>query len=279
MPSKPNRIDLIQQAGLGRLANVLASDQLPSIRLQGSEQPAEDAVTRLGGRPNLPPETLWPTRHNGSPLAFLAQFDLSTLPPLAPDPLPPTGSLFFFYDAVDQPWGFDPNDRDGFRVIYSNTPLAPHPLRPFPEDLAEEAQFKSIPLDPVIETTIPGINSPAHQSVDLSEEEFETYLDLTDETAPLHRIGGHADEIQGPLEIKAQLVSHGIYCGDPEGYEEGHTRGLDAGAVDWRLLLQVSSDDQAAMMWGDMGRLYFMIHKDDLRDLRFDKVWTILQCS
>ncbi len=33
------------------------------------------------------------------------------------------------------------------------------------------------------------------------------------------------------------------------------------------------------MMWGDLGRLYVMIHKDDLRHRRFDKVWQILQCG
>jgi alkanesulfonate monooxygenase SsuD/methylene tetrahydromethanopterin reductase-like flavin-dependent oxidoreductase (luciferase family) len=31
------------------------------------------------------------------------------------------------------------------------------------------------------------------------------------------------------------------------------------------------------MMRGDLGRLYFMIHKDDLHGRRFDRVWLILQ--
>ena len=74
-------------------------------------------------------------------------------------------------------------------------------------------------------------------------------------------------------------MSNGIYCGNPKGYDEGRKRGLEAGATDWRLLLQVDSDEQTGMMWGDMGRLYFMIHKDDLQYRRFDKVWQILQCG
>jgi uncharacterized protein YwqG len=92
-------------------------------------------------------------------------------------------------------------------------------------------------------------------------------------------MGGYADQIQGDLGLEAQLVTNGIYCGDGRGYERGRKKGLDAGAVDWRLLLQVDSEPRASMYWGDSGRLYFMIHKDDLRRRRFDNVWLILQCT
>jgi uncharacterized protein YwqG len=92
-------------------------------------------------------------------------------------------------------------------------------------------------------------------------------------------MGGHPNEVQGPVDLEAQLVSNGIYCGDAKGYNEGRKRGLDAGAADWKLLLQVDSEERAGMMWGDMGRLYFMIHKGDLQHRRFDDVWLILQCG
>jgi uncharacterized protein YwqG len=45
------------------------------------------------------------------------------------------------------------------------------------------------------------------------------------------------------------------------------------------LLLQIDSEARAGMMWGDLGRIYFMIHKDDLRRRRFENVVLILQCS
>jgi uncharacterized protein YwqG len=32
------------------------------------------------------------------------------------------------------------------------------------------------------------------------------------------------------------------------------------------------------MMWGDAGRLYFWIRKQDLAEQSFDAVWAILQC-
>ncbi|MDP3853118.1 DUF1963 domain-containing protein, partial [Phenylobacterium sp.] len=48
--------------------------------------------------------------------------------------------------------------------------------------------------------------------------------------------------------------------------------------ADWRLLLQLDTDDEAGMMWGDVGSLYFWIRERDARIGDFSKVWMILQC-
>ncbi len=45
------------------------------------------------------------------------------------------------------------------------------------------------------------------------------------------------------------------------------------------LLTQINSEeDKTGMMWGDAGRLYFWMKKQDLKYLDFDKYWLILQC-
>jgi len=41
------------------------------------------------------------------------------------------------------------------------------------------------------------------------------------------------------------------------------------------LLLQLPSDDDANMMWGDNGNYYYMIRKQDLAAARFDNVQII----
>ena len=59
---------------------------------------------------------------------------------------------------------------------------------------------------------------------------------------------------------------------DEARQREGHR------AAEWELLLQVDSDEANGMMWGDMGRLYFLIHRDDLQARRFEKAWMIWDC-
>ncbi len=43
-------------------------------------------------------------------------------------------------------------------------------------------------------------------------------------------------------------------------------------------MLQVDSDDEAGMMWGDAGMLYYWIRDDDLAARRFDRAWCVMQC-
>jgi uncharacterized protein YwqG len=80
------------------------------------------------------------------------------------------------------------------------------------------------------------------------------------------------------MELECQLVTNGLYTGNPSGYQDPRRKTLEAGAIDWTLLLQIDSDDRVGMMWGDVGMLYFWIRRQDLASRKFDKVWTILQC-
>ena len=90
---------------------------------------------------------------------------------------------------------------------------------------------------------------------------------------------GHPDEIQGDMKLECQLVTNGLYCGDSTGYEDPRAAELEADASDWRLLLQVASDEDAGAMWGDLGRLYYWIRDQDLRRGAFDASWLVLQCT
>jgi uncharacterized protein YwqG len=94
----------------------------------------------------------------------------------------------------------------------------------------------------------------------------------------IHRVGGYPDCIQDDPKLEAHLVSHGLYCGNASGYKTGREQGLFPGASNWELLLQVDSEEKAGMSWGDVGRLYFLIHKKDLEQRYFDKAWMVFQC-
>jgi hypothetical protein len=106
----------------------------------------------------------------------------------------------------------------------------------------------------------------------------ELLIELYGTEKRIHRIGGHPQTIQGDMRLGLQLVTNGIPCGNPAAYQDPRVPALKAGAADWRLLLQLDSDD-ARWSWGDLGRLYFWIRRDDLANRNFDRIWCGLQCS
>jgi uncharacterized protein YwqG len=95
----------------------------------------------------------------------------------------------------------------------------------------------------------------------------------------IHRLLGHPDPVQGNMQLECQLVTNGLYCGDGTGHEDPRASALEAGARDWRLLLQIDTDDTLGSEWGDTGRVYFWIREQDLAAQRFDSAWHIMQCS
>jgi uncharacterized protein YwqG len=113
---------------------------------------------------------------------------------------------------------------------------------------------------------------------------YEAYRRLCEELtegggSTHHRVLGHPQLIQNPMELECQLASNGVYCGNSEGYQSDQAKVLEQGAADWRLLLQIDTDEEGpGWMWGDVGRLYFWLRSQDLTSLRFDNVWLIFQC-
>ena len=89
---------------------------------------------------------------------------------------------------------------------------------------------------------------------------------------------GHPDSIQDDMQLECQLVTNGLYCGDPSGYDDPRTASLEKGKYDWRLLLQIDSDENLNTVWGDDGRIYYWIRDQDLKEGNFDNTWLLLQC-
>jgi uncharacterized protein YwqG len=79
------------------------------------------------------------------------------------------------------------------------------------------------------------------------------------------------------MDLECQLVTNGLYCGNPSGYHDPRRKVLEQGRDNWTLLLQVDSEDENGMMWGDLGKLYYWIKKEDLKNGNFNNVWVILQ--
>jgi uncharacterized protein YwqG len=273
----PELAEAVRHAGLERVEREVLAFTLPALRLEltAGQRPG---LTRFGGDPDLPEELSWP-QWDGAPLMFVGQLDLADL--RRPE-LPDRGVLSFFYGDPARAWGFDPAERGAARVLHFPDASALVP-RPPPPGMPEEAPFTPCSVSVREELTLPPADSAHAESLGLTAAERDGWLDLLEAIQPdhevVHRLLGHADPVQGDMQLECQLVTHGLYVGDASGYQDPRAESLAPGSIDWRLLLQVDSDESLGTMWGDLGRIYFWIRDPDLRAGRFDATWHILQCT
>lgn len=234
--------------------------------------------SKMGGRPDLPKSISWPLEDGNveKPLSFIAQINLEEV---ARDDvnklLPQMGLIYFFYSAEQDAWGFELEDKKKFRVLFYNGPVNELSRKDYPLSLPDYAHYVACHVIPRQEISIPYFHN--EQLNFLTDEEKDRYFNVYDEST--NKLLGYADPIQDEMELECELVTNGINCGDPSGYEDPRVEFLEPNAKDWQLLLQVDSNEENSMMWGDMGRLYFWIRKQELKNRYFDNCWCILQCS
>jgi len=187
--------------------------------------------------------------------------------------------LSFFYEAWEQrAWGFHPKDRGAWAVMFT-PPGVDLRRRVHRRNDGRWAPFGTVVLEPSAEMTTPPWDGPAVTRVLVDQDQRFAYASVVEsEPGVVHRLLGHPQPIQGDMQTECQLVSHGFYCGDGSGYEHRDAQPLLPGAVDWQLLLQIDSQEDIGMAWGDAGRIYFWIHRDDLARRSWEKTWLILQC-
>ncbi len=191
----------------------------------------------------------------------MAQLDLADVRAAGgPDWLPSAGRLSFFYEIEAATWGLYPSDAGSFAVVHDTGP----PTAAIePDDLSEDAKFSSYPVTFIEGISFPGerfgINWSSFNTV--SQQALEVALEALHPPDPMHQIGGYPCPVQSDsMEVECQALVRG-------GKVE-----------DWRLLLQLDTDDGTGMMWGDVGALYFWIREQDARAGDFSKVWMVLQC-
>ena len=255
-----------------RVSKVVGS---PAIKLAPS---SAQTLSFTGGAPMTSSAFEWPT-HQGQALAFLCQielgeFDLKSIG-LG---LPERGKLLFFYDTDTEPWGFRPQDRGGWKVIYTPDEGAA-PALISPASPSAEPKF----LRPQPYLSIPSGLGWAEGTLDLSAEEEDHLFELTAnlfDGHPHHQIGGHTDAIQGDeMEEECQLVTAGIDLDNSKQVTSRKAKKILKRPNDWQLLLQFGSDEDQDFVWGSGGNLFFWIRQSDLEALRFEDVWLRLQRS
>jgi uncharacterized protein YwqG len=264
-------------------ASIVRSSK-PSLRMTLTA-PSEDAgATRIGGLPYLPANAAWPHGSNAEPLGFLAQINLNNLS-MNPIGLPNTGILSFFYDTDNQPWGFY-EDAGGWRVLYSSFD-SPFRLTDYPS-ASKQPLLSPHGVQLIEETTIPAPRSIELDGISIEEgsDKWKSYYAMRDklvanfEGGVAHRLFGHPDAIQGCMQRIIQFESRGEKL--PQGvysyYEHPRADELIPGSSNWKLVLQLDSDERLDVMWGDNGRLFFWMHEESIRNRQWNEAWVKLQC-
>lgn len=244
---------------------------------------ALEASSYLGGSPPAFAGFRWPERR-GRPLGFLACIDLGRFSAIPW--LPKSGLLLFFYDVEEQPWGFDPRDRGAWAVLYvpDTTPVSG--VAPFPKGLGKEWRLPRRDVTFRVASIPPPVGLSPFADVELSDADEERMYDALDALreaeygdGPKHQIGGYPEPVQGAeMHEECQLASNGINVGSLGDDDDSRVQALRAGASDWRLLLQLDSDEDLKVMWGDCGRIYFWVREQDARKRDFSGAWLVLQC-
>jgi len=275
---------LLDSIGLTQFSDALLKLSLPAVRLThlcSEPQQIPVGASKVGGRPDVPAGFEWPC-WRGSPLSFLCQVNLSDIGdlPAAAD-LPKDGLLSFFYDAQQRAWGLEPADAGAWLVEWF--PDDPASLRPcaLPSSCRELGLFEPCLLRFEEVLTLPPWECEAVEQLGMSWDQSDAYVDLLEGLYEqgCHQLFGHPAQIQGPMEEICQLGSNGVNVGDFSYHTDTRTESLLLGSSEWRLLLQLGSDERLGMMWGDCGRLFFWIRREDLAARRFDKIWMVLQCG
>ena len=238
--------------------------------------------SKLGGLPDLAPGLEWPSWKD-LPLAFIAQIDLAALPRLPEtDCFPAEGVLYFFFDQEQSTWGSNRSDLGSWQVIYAPNVSALAQASP-PPGLAADYIYEEKHVAPRIVDSYPSLERLGLDFSSIPDNAFEIIEEIRAQSfgdAPQHQIGGFPSAVQGDdMEISSHMLSNGMDESDLNYLDEGDQQAFLAGANDWLLLLQVDSDNDTGMMWGDCGRLYFWICRHDLARGDFSKVWMQLQCS
>lgn len=223
-------------------------------------RPTKPWESKVGGQPYLPKAMTWPTTPDGHALFFLAQINFAELPALAPFP---SKGIVQFYINDDDLYGMDFDDaekQDTFRVLFHSdvkedlsllqTKL---PNTDWEEDLLPHHPEECYPL----------IFGLGEEVVPISDYQFYQHFG-----SDFFRQFGEAEwEVMGQLE--KSLRSQGHKLGGYAYFTQDDPRRKEDPML---LLLQLDSDEQMDLMWGDMGVGHFFIREKDLAALDFSRV-------
>jgi uncharacterized protein YwqG len=226
--------------------------------------------SKFGGAPYLPQGSQYPRDSKGQPLFLLAQINFNELPRLEPFP---RHGILQFYIADDDLYGLqfeDMTKQENFRICY------------FPE-VFENAErlvtdFSFLPSSTFIPISISKQCSLmfelSQQPISAGDYQFEAKIFDGNFPGPRENLY----EILGKYEKLCGADGHKI-GGYPYFTQYDPRAGGKYLSQDFILLLQIDTDRDADIMWGDCGVGNFFIRELDLKNCDFSNVMYNWDCS
>jgi uncharacterized protein YwqG len=253
----------------------------PIIRLKEIRKPTSVFDSKFGGTPYLPPCFVYPHNENGDkkPLKLLAQLNFGKLPPLQGFPTEGILQFYIAFEKDEDCYGADfdnPTKQSSFRVVYHKDIVTEENILQSPPEL-EDCKDSYFPFEGEWALEATKEVSVLTNSDFRYDEAFEKYLknnpdlkDLFENVKEVtieeqlndalyitgHQIGGYPVFTQyDPRDNKKELQKHTI------------------------LLLQIDSNDNDGIMWGDYGVANFFITPEALKNLDFSEVLYTWDCG
>ncbi len=256
----------------------------PAIRLK-TEPKIDTEIgigeSKIGGYPDLPPHYDWPlATYTSEFLWFTAQIKIEEFKKWDVENVLPEKGILYFFNLYDcgQVLFYDGN----YTQLERRTP--PVELQPKRRNWLqriftrnERKIFEGCKLNASFEYTIHHWEALYQSTLDSSENVFngETFfanydkLIHSNESDSRHLLLGYGTPIQCDY-IEAYPVKGEKWSYPTETDIEEFNK--------WTLLLQLDSDFNTKMCWGDWGRIYFLIEKEKLKKADFSNVYVTSEC-
>jgi uncharacterized protein YwqG len=252
----------------------------PAILLRtrkSSEAKIPVGASKIGGRPDLPANIAWPAYRDGSPLAFLAQIDLAEIAKLATPikGLPADGLL-----SVFSVWGWvndgdlDPQTPDdgtetsqevnGWTVVLHTPRRAKLERRKTPHTVNF---FKGAAIDPTPLLSLPNHRAePPLAALAWTDDAYERFDRMQSDYRSL--------QMAHWLKNSDSFASHHLLGGYALFQQQFPEEVLEKGLA---MFLQIGTDRNSEMAWGDGGELTFYADAKALGKGRFERMWGTCQ--
>lgn len=247
-----NELDLSTISDLENLVKPIIRIATKLEILPASKPPKNSQLnSHFGGQPYFEKGEIWPISKNDNNLEFIFQiFNSADLQ------LPKSIELIqFYYDWDEFPWD---TSSDGWLVkIYKKTEKENLILIDKPSELGK---YKYCDI------TFQSINSlPDWEGIDLHSNDASKLSCVLDEDEPWESYDQIVRKLIGEQDYQSQL-------GGYPKWVQGESTPKDNEGNIMKLLFQIDSEENAGLMWGDVGLIYVFY------DEKAEKIEFTLQC-